>query len=71
VLGEPPRLLEALAVGEQRQDAVGPALHACPPVEALVIDIVEAPEVVHGGHVRLELAGEVLGAVGEQELEDH
>jgi hypothetical protein len=52
--GPAPRLLEAVAVG--------PALHACPPVEA--------PEVVHGGHVRLELAGEVLGTVGEQELEE-
>lgn len=69
--GPAPRLLEAVAVGEQRQDALGPPLHAGAPVEALVVDVVEAPEVVHGGQVRQELAGEVLRAVGEQELEDH
>jgi hypothetical protein len=68
--GPAARLPEAVGVREQREDAVGAALHAGAPVEALVVDVVEAPEVVHGGHVRPELEEQVLGAVREQELED-
>jgi hypothetical protein len=49
--GPASRLPETVGVREQRQDAVGLARHAGALVEALVVDVVEAAEIVHGAHV--------------------
>lgn len=62
---------EAFGVGEQREDAVTAPLHAGTPVEAPVVDVGEAAEVAQGGNVRQEVSWDLVGPVGEQELQHH